>query len=102
MSALLLANAPFLSVLLNTTKQQQRKILQSLTPIQEKLLIEIFTNLVILPHNDEDNLFIKKKRHFLKHFTNDISIRTKRLQLKRITYVIKILEHFKGKIQALL
>ncbi len=102
MSALLLANAPFLSVLLNTTKLQQRKLLQSLTPIQEKLLIEIFTNLFNLPHTDEDRLFIKKKRNFLKHFKNGVSIKTKRNQLKRVTYALNILEHFKGKIQALL
>ncbi len=102
MSALLLANGPFLSVLLNTSKKQQKKLLESLTPIQEKVLIEIFTNLRALPHNAEDSNFIKAKTRFLNRFLPKVPIKNKRAQLRRFKTVHEILERFKGKLLALL
>ncbi len=102
MSSLVLANGPFLSVLLNTTSAQQLKLLQSLTPVQQKVLVEILLNINRLPHNSEDEQFLKRKRSFLRKLESRKTLKTKYKLLKHYTIIKQILNHFSGKILALL
>ncbi len=102
MSSLVLANGPFLSVLLNTTNNQQLKLLQSLTPLQQKVLVEILSNINRLPHNSDDDLFLKQKRKFLQKLDEQKSLHKKYKLLRKYKIITQILNHFSGKILALL
>ncbi len=102
MSALLLANGPFLSILLNTTNKQQINLLKSLTPSQEKVVLEILQNINRLPHTRDDDVFLKNKRAFLKRVEKNRQTKGGRKNIFRnLKIILQILNYFSGKLLSL-
>lgn len=103
MSALLVAHAPFLSLLLTTELAQQKAILKTLTQTQQRVLLEVLHNIGTLPHRNEDLPFLKKRKRLLKLFNKNNSIIKRKLALKRNTNkVLGILHRFKDQLLSLL
>jgi len=105
MSELLNENNNFLRLFLNTTGAQQRKLFQSLSTSQVDALFEIFMNLNSMTFNNVDKRFMNAaKLKFVKKFgKKNTSQKLKKLKLVNgFSNVVKILQHFKEKIIALL
>ena len=106
MSDLLNENNSFLRLFLNTSGLQQRKLIQSLSPSQVDALAEIFMNLNSMTFNNIDRKFMNAtKVKFIKKFGKGkkTSQRVKKVKLLTgFSIVVKILQHFKEKIIALL
>lgn len=104
MSELIRKNRNFLSLILSTSQEQQKAIINSITDNQALLLSEIFLNILELEHSERDFRFLKSKVGVLdKLAKHKFSKRSKRGFVKKHKLVIlRILLHFKDELQELL
>ena len=87
----------YLRLFLTTTPKQQRALISTITPIQTDTLTEIFHNLLILPLNPEEAVFIRKRNQLIRKLS-DITKRAsfrKKFLLKHSNSILKILNFFK-------
>lgn len=105
MSELLNLNKDFLSLLLDTSKVQQKKLIQSITKNQVDSLGEIFFNLNSMKFAGRTAKFLNsKKRNFMKKVANKkLSYEFKKKKYnKDFILMIKILSHFKSQLKSLI
>lgn len=104
MSQQISENRPFLTLLLNTSPEQQKALLLSVTPSQASALREIFYNILNIEHTLEDQKFIKRKIPLIRKLSkNKKSVKTQQtLVRKERIMIIKILNHFKSKLEQVL
>ena len=104
MSALLVANQPFLTLLLNTNLIQARALIKTATDSQKRALKEILLNIAVKEFNlATDRVIQRKNKRFLNNFKSKKTIKNKSKQIDRnIQKVHSILTHFKENILPLL
>ena len=105
MSQLLLDNADFVRLLLNTSTKQQRELVKSITNSQIEALVEIFFNLNSMELKGLEARFINsKKRDFLKRVGNrKITHNTRKRKFSSgLKTMMQILSFFKSDLLKLL
>lgn len=104
MSELLNDNSNFLSLLLNTSSDQQKALLDTVTADQAKLISEIFLNILDIEHDDNNIKFLKNKVPILETLSkSSVSNRYRRSYIKTHKRVIlKIILFFKKELTNLL
>lgn len=104
MSELIRDNSNFLSLILDTDPNQQKSLLDSITPSQSLLIAEIFLNLLNIEHSERDINFLKNKVRLLESLAkHNLSARYRRsLVKKHKVSILRILLHFKDNLTKLL
>lgn len=103
MSSKIVANTPFLSLLLTTSLSQQRALMQTLTDEQAVVILEILHNLAQLNHTPGDLGFLRKRKSFFRKFDKSVNLnKRKRLLHLHKTLALKTLQHFQHKLLDLL
>lgn len=104
MSSLIRENQNFLSLFLNTSQEQQKALLDTITDSQALLLSEIFLNIINIEHEKKDIKFLNNKLLILEKLSNrKNSNRYRKSFIRKHKLVIsKILFHFKDQLISLL
>lgn len=104
MSDILLENSIFIKLLLDTSKEQVRVLLQSITNRQILAISEICYNLLTITLDKTTKLLIKKRQKILKKLSNKkISLMNKRkLIRKHYIQLSHTLLHVKDKLLTVL
>ena len=104
MSGLLLEHRAFLDILLDGEEKQALALIQQITPLQVKVITEIFHNLLSLPMDEEESGIIKRHRSLIKNLGNNnkaIGRRRNEIKSKR-RRVINILRFFREQLNSVL
>ena len=104
MSLLLKRNSLFLRFYLHTEKTQKLALLATIDSSQLKLLVEIFSNLLRLPHEGAAKVLVEKKRLTLMKLADKKSTVSsmKRIFWRHRRQVINILQIFRPQLEQLL
>lgn len=97
-------NRDFLSLILSSTPEQKRLLLNSITPSQTALINEIFYNLLHIEHSIEDRKYLRNKISLIKKLADSkrtIKYRQSLIRKHRLT-IIKIVDHFANQLKQLL
>ena len=83
MSKHLQQNKAFLSLILNSSKQQATALIDTISPEQLYLLEEIAHNLLKLPLNKETSVLVNKNKGFLKKLAGKATSQSNKIVILR-------------------
>ena len=104
MSKTITQEKEFLHLLLNSTKEQSRALLYTITPRQVLAISEIAQNLLALPLPNTIKSVIERRRRALHKIGNkSVSLRTRSTTIKKhMTQLLNTLKLVKSQLQELL
>lgn len=104
MSKQLGENRDFLSLILSSSPEQKKALLNTVTPSQVQLINEIFYNILNIEHSIGDRKYLRNKIKVVKKLADSKRSPKGRQSLvrKHKLFIVKILDHFSDHLQQLL